>query len=247
MIKFRPYYDKDKETEFLNEMSRRGYALTGFFAGFCSFDSCKPGEYIYQVDITEGLFRVCNDYREFMRDMNVEIVSLWGPWVTLRKKAEEGPFLLYTDVESNIEHYTKIRNKFKIAATVEAICLFIEVLAALRGSHVAKGFSCILAAILAGMLREVARVNGIIAELQERSGTGAAETGRRIKGRLSRFVALGFLLNAIGFLVSNTGYRLPGDIAAIPMTLQSWAEWCHLLAIVFFVIGFVRTLLRYRE
>ena len=247
MIKFRAYYDKDKETEFLNEMSRRGYALTGFFAGFYSFDRCQPGEYIYQVDITEGMFRVSNDYREFMRDMNVEIISVWGPWVILRKKAEEGPFILYTDVESNIEHYTKIRNKFKVAAILETICLFVEVLAALDGSYMAKGFSCVLAAILAGMLREVARVNGIIAKLQERNGTAAAETGRRIKRRLSKFVALGFLLNAIGFLIPNTDNRLPEDIAAIPMTFQSWSEWCHLLAIVCFVIGLVRTLQRYRE
>ena len=38
MIKFRLYYDKDKMTEYLNEMSRKGYALRGFFAGFLRFD-----------------------------------------------------------------------------------------------------------------------------------------------------------------------------------------------------------------
>ena len=74
MVRFALYYDKDKETEYLNEMSRKGYALTGFFMGFYYFDECRPSEYIYQIDITEGLFRVSNDYREFMREMGVEIV-----------------------------------------------------------------------------------------------------------------------------------------------------------------------------
>ena len=104
MVKFKLFINKGEETEYLNEMARKGYAMTGFALGFYTFESCRPGEYIYQVDITEGLFRVSGDYRDFMREMGVEIVCLWGPWVILRKRAEEGPFVLYTDVESSIEH-----------------------------------------------------------------------------------------------------------------------------------------------
>ena len=33
MIRFRLYYDKDKETEWLNEMAADGWALKSFFAG----------------------------------------------------------------------------------------------------------------------------------------------------------------------------------------------------------------------
>ena len=111
MVKFRLYLNKDDETKYLNEMAAKGYAMpgprhpmTGFFAGFYSFEKCRPGEFIYQVDITEGMFRVTNDYREFMQEMGVEIVCLWGMWVILRKKAADGPFVLYTDVESTTEH-----------------------------------------------------------------------------------------------------------------------------------------------
>ena len=133
MIKFRLYYDKDKMTEYLNEMSRKGYALRGFFAGFLRFDRCRPGEYAYQVDITEGLFRLKDDYREFMQDMNVEIVCLWGFWAVLQKKAKDGPFVLYTDVESGIEHYSRIQRVFKKAVIVETLGLVLEVAAGLRG------------------------------------------------------------------------------------------------------------------
>lgn len=168
MIKFRLYYDKDKETEFLNGMSRQGYAMKAFCAGFYSFDRCRPGEYIYQVDITEGFFRVSNDYREFMKDVGVEIICLWGPWVVLRKKAEEGSFLLYTDVESNYEHYTRIKKTFVMGIILEAVCVLVELLCALQGSMSAMVFAFMLAAAAAAMVFELVRVDRILAELKAR-------------------------------------------------------------------------------
>lgn len=171
MVIFRLYFNKDKETEFLNEMSRKGWAMTGFAAGFYSFDRCRPGEYCYQVDIGGGLFKVSNNYREFMRDMNVEIVCLWGPWVVLRKKAEEGPFVLYTDVESNIEQYSKIKRMFNVALALELGCALVELVAAAGGGgRWAWAFFCILFAMGLTLARELVRVEGIIAELNERLG-----------------------------------------------------------------------------
>ena len=72
MVKFRLYVNKDRETNWLNEMVRRGYAMEGFFAGFYLFGACSPGEFIYQIDITEGFFRIPSDYREFMGEAGVE-------------------------------------------------------------------------------------------------------------------------------------------------------------------------------
>ena len=66
MIKFRLYYDKDKETEWLNQMSDEGYAMKGFFAGFYEFEPCENGEWRYQIDIGQGFGRVKSSYREFM-------------------------------------------------------------------------------------------------------------------------------------------------------------------------------------
>ena len=39
MTKFRLYFDKDKETAWINEMVKKGYAMTGFFAGFYQFEA----------------------------------------------------------------------------------------------------------------------------------------------------------------------------------------------------------------
>ena len=51
MTKFRLYFDKDKETVWLNELAAKGYALISFFAGFYTFEKTEPGEYIYQIDL----------------------------------------------------------------------------------------------------------------------------------------------------------------------------------------------------
>ena len=76
MTKFRLYFDKDKETTWINEMAAKGYALKGFFAGFYSFEKCEPGEYVYQIDFGSKMYSVSDDYREFMAENNIEIVCL---------------------------------------------------------------------------------------------------------------------------------------------------------------------------
>ena len=125
MIKFHLYFDKDEETKWLNEMADQGYAMTGFAAGVFQFEECKPGKYTYQIDFSEKFFSVSENYREFMTENEVEIVGIWGFWVFLRKEKQKGKFELYTDVDSQLEHYTKIRNLFKIVTIFEIICLTV--------------------------------------------------------------------------------------------------------------------------
>lgn len=234
MIKYRLYYDKDEEADFLNEMSRQGWAMTGFFAGIYSFDKCRPGEYIYQVDITEGMFRVSNDYREFMRDVDVEIVCLWGPWVILRKKASEGPFELYTDVESRIEHYTRIRRLFQICSVIEAICWIVEGICALNGASMALPCFFLLAAITISMLRELIRVKSILAELKSRDGMGTGEVNPIGKGHFFRFLAMGFLLSGIGLLMAEFGM---GE--SVSSLLKFFKGFFYGLAMVALVVGII--------
>lgn len=206
MVKFRLYFDKDRETEYLNEMAGKGYAMTGFCVGFYSFDRCRPGEYIYQVDITEGFFRVSNDYREFMQEMGVEIVCLWGPWVILRKKAAEGPFELYTDVESSIEHYEKIKKMFKIAIALEIICVTMEAICAVGATDrftIAMNLAgcSLLAAIIVLLCREVCRVKEILAELRARIGQEDPHESRWGNRKPSLLLCLGVLLNGLTILL----------------------------------------------
>ncbi|MCM1214500.1 MAG: DUF2812 domain-containing protein [Lachnospiraceae bacterium] len=201
MIKFRFYLDKDKETTWLNSMVREGWAASGFFAGFYRFDPCEKGAYQYQVDFTDRLFSVSNDYREFMQEMGVEIVANWGFWTFLRRPASEGAFELYTDVDSQIEHYTKIRRMFKVAAVLELLCFFMELLAAYNGFPLGYAFAFLVGALALALSNMCFRTSDIIEKLKERK-TGIAPAKRH--RYLSPLLAWGMLLNSCALLMDGS-------------------------------------------
>lgn len=206
MVKFKPLFDKDKETEWVNQQAAEGYALTGFFLGFYIFEKSEPGEYSYQVDFTKGFFHVPRDYREFMEEAGVEIVSAWGPWVFLRKKAEDGPFELYTDAESTYEHYFRIRSMLKAVTVVELICLVMEIIEGIQGVAAAWAMAFPISAIILLIINEINRINGILDELRERMGKEPENNGLVGKRRISLFLPLGLLANLAGILIQNPAY-----------------------------------------
>ncbi len=202
MTKFRLYFDKDKETAWINEMVKKGYAMTGFFAGFYQFEACTPGEYAYQIDFGSKMFSVSNDYHEFMEENNIEIVCLWGYWIILRKRTADGEFVLYTDVDSNIEHYTKILKMFKAVTILELICFMVEVLGAINGASIGFFFMILLGVITIAMMRATFSTKRLINELKERKGE-SVPTGLA-SGNVSPFLVAGLLLNACAAALHNS-------------------------------------------
>lgn len=201
MIKFKLYFDKDKETQWLNEMSQKGWAMTGFFAGFYRFEPCEKGKYTYQIDFGNEFFSVSDDYREFMSDSDIEIIQSWGFWVFLRKLSSEGEFQLYTDVDSQIEHYKKIRNMFKAVTVLELICLFIELFSAsMTNSPLLWSFVFLILAIIIAFFNITNRTNDIIHELTERK-TGIEEPRSR---SISIFLIIGLLLNSCVLMMKDS-------------------------------------------
>ena len=201
MIKFKLYFDKDKETQWLNEMSQKGWAMTGFFAGFYRFEPCEKGKYTYQIDFGNEFFSVSDDYREFMSDSDIEIIQSWGFWVFLRKLSSEGEFQLYTDVDSQIEHYKKIRNMFKAVTVLELICLFIELFSAsMTNSPLLWSFVFLILAIIIAFFNITNRTNDIIHELTERK-TGIEEPRSR---SISIFLIIGILLNSCVLMMKDS-------------------------------------------
>ena len=201
MIKFKLYFDKDKETQWLNEMSQKGWAMTGFFAGFYRFEPCEKGKYSYQIDFGNEFFSVSDDYREFMSDSDIEIIQSWGFWVFLRKLSSEGEFQLYTDVDSQIEHYKKIRNMFKAVTVIELICLFIELFSAsMTNSPLLWSFVFLILAIIIAFFNITNRTNDIIHELTERK-TGIEEPRSR---SISIFLIIGLLLNSCVLMIKDS-------------------------------------------
>ena len=201
MIRFKLYFDKDKETRWLNDMADQGWAMNGFFAGFYRFEPCEKGKYTYQIDFGNEFFSVSNDYREFMSDSDIEIIQSWGFWVFLRKLSSEGEFQLYTDVDSQIEHYKKIRNMFKAVTVIELICLFIELFSAsMTNSPLLWSFVFLILAIIIAFFNITNRTNDIIHELTERK-TGIEEPRSR---SISIFLIIGLLLNSCVLMMKDS-------------------------------------------
>lgn len=122
MKKFRLYFDKDKEEKWLNEMSRQGWAMREFFFGVYVFTPCEAGEYIYRVDMPGGrgpVWKVNREYIELVEETGAEFVCRWGWWMIFRKEASKGEFVLYTDTESQIELYRRIRRLFFFVGFLE--------------------------------------------------------------------------------------------------------------------------------
>lgn len=193
MIRFRLYYNKDTETVWLNKMAADGWALTGFCAGFYRFEQCEKGEYTYQVDLGEQLFSVSSEYRELMEELGVEIVTLWGYWIILRKRTADGPFELYTDVESQIEHYTKILRMFKVVCILEIICMLIEVAGGLSGNPLGWAAAVLLASFVLVCVNAVGKTKGVLAELEARKSGIEQENSVRT---ISVLLPTGLLINA---------------------------------------------------
>ena len=167
MKKFRLYYDKDKETLWLQRMANQGWALEGFFLGVYTFTPCEPGEYRYQIDFLENTADFEN-YRQLMEDSGVEVACRWFRWVILRKKVADGPFVLYTDAESLIRHYGNIRALFRAMAGILLVCFLTNLV-----NYMINPFPAIIlldlipACVAVVMLRMVWRCSWKIEQLRE--------------------------------------------------------------------------------
>jgi hypothetical protein len=154
MLKFKLYYDKDAEEDWLKEMCLKGWAFKKFFLGFYTFEQCEPGEYNYQIDMLDNWNGDKGDYASFMEEVGVKVVGQWWRWVYLQKKAADGPFQMYTDAESKIEQYRKIEKFFKVFLIIEIICFIMELMATINTGSLTFGmFTLLLALICLAMLK----------------------------------------------------------------------------------------------
>lgn len=119
MYRFRWNCDKDKEEEYLNEMSAKGYAMKHYFLGLYDFEECNPNEYTYRIDIINDMtLKERKELYDLVRDSGGEHIQSWGFWAFFRKR---GKFELYSDRESQIHQYERIRIVFLALAFLETI------------------------------------------------------------------------------------------------------------------------------
>ena len=97
-------WEFEKEEAWLNEMAMNGWALSS--VGFCryTFERCQPGEYSVRLEM-RGYDQA---YVSFMEETGAELVGRYFSWLYFRNKAENGPFDLFSDIDSRIAHLNRI-------------------------------------------------------------------------------------------------------------------------------------------
>lgn len=110
--------DFEKEEKFLNEMMANGYAFTKYSWGKYTFEKAPKGEYIYRLELLEHLpeHEESQKYIRFMEETGAELVDTFHRWAYFRKKAADGEFKIYSDLDSIIKHYMRIRMTFFLVA-----------------------------------------------------------------------------------------------------------------------------------
>lgn len=97
-------WEFEKEEQWLNSMAQSGWVLDKI--GFCRYEfvACEPGEYTIRLEMRD------HDpaYIDFMAETGAEYVGRMVKWIFFRKKAADGSFDIFSDIDSRITHLNKI-------------------------------------------------------------------------------------------------------------------------------------------
>ncbi len=106
----RLFVDYEKEERWLNEMAARGSNFIGYRWGTYRFVQGTPGEWIYRIQFLEWNAGTPKgrEYIEFVESTGAEAVSTYLSWVYFRKRAADGPFELFSDIDSRLAHYRRL-------------------------------------------------------------------------------------------------------------------------------------------
>lgn len=104
------YFDVEKEENWLNSMSAMGLALTDYSWCRYAFEQAQPNEYIYRIELLENHHIHADSvaYIQFLEENGIECVTKYMRWIYLRKKTADGPFDMYTDIESRLLYYKRL-------------------------------------------------------------------------------------------------------------------------------------------
>jgi hypothetical protein len=117
-IVWKPYLDYEKEEVWLNKMAADGWELQRYTWMRYRFERGEPGRYTYRIELLPRLASApeSREYFEFMKEAGVEVVSEYGQWVYFRKESAEGPFEVFSDLDSRIAHHKRIATMFGVLA-----------------------------------------------------------------------------------------------------------------------------------
>lgn len=119
----------DKEEKWLNECSAKGLHLCDVGVFRYTFEEGTPGAYSHKLELLENwpTHPESVAYIRFLEDTGVEMVGSILRWVYFRKKTVDGPFDLFSDLDSRIKHLNRILMLFIPLMVVEFIIGTINV------------------------------------------------------------------------------------------------------------------------
>ncbi len=121
----------EREERWLNDMAALGWNLVDTNGVRYVFDQGEPGEYRYKLELLKSMPNVAESqrYLRFMEDAGIDQVASCGRWVYFRRRAEDGPFDLFSDLDSRVAHLRRIRRLFLTVLVVELLAVVLQIIA----------------------------------------------------------------------------------------------------------------------
>ena len=145
--KFFGVWEADREEKWLNEMAAKGLSLVA--VGYCryEFEDCTPGEYQYRIELLKHnpSHPESQQYIKFIEDTSAEQVGSYMRWVYFRKKTADGPFDLFSDLESRINHLNRIISLLFGLGVFNLGAAIYNLIVAFSLSSVINGLACAIA------------------------------------------------------------------------------------------------------
>jgi hypothetical protein len=139
-------WDFEKEEDWLNEMALKGWVLERVGFTDYHFEACEPGEYTVRLEMRS----FDEDYLAFLEDTGAEYIGRIFAWIYLRKKTADGPFDIFSDIDSRIRHLDRI---CKMLLVVGAFNLLIGLI-----NHVGAGWINLLCSTI--LMYALGRIHG---------------------------------------------------------------------------------------
>lgn len=113
-------WQHEEEENWLNAMSNKGFQLEQVGLISYVFKEGTPGEFIYRLELLENppSHPESTAYLRFLEETGVEHLGSLVRWVYLRKKAGDGEFNLYSDIDSRIKHFKRIQWLLLVVAII---------------------------------------------------------------------------------------------------------------------------------
>ncbi len=149
-------WDYDKEERWLNQMAMQGWTLAE--VGWCRyvFEKSEPGAYIIRLQMHPR----DESYTDFLEEIGAEYVGRVIQWIYFRRRAEDGPFELFSDTQSRLEHLQWIA---RMLLAIGMMNLLIGVVNAFGGNAIGA-VNVVLATVL---MYGLGRIHGKIENLKQ--------------------------------------------------------------------------------